>query len=287
MEIRQSFSMLMLDPEQLVILKKDGACTFKIPEWAFDLQYPGHYRRRIVSVQLTMPCIVGPYQNVAATLTFINGKLNKLGKEGGTALFPFGGSKMVATSSAQNDGGQFDLNFRDERYLPFEGAGAVESEWRLELPALRSFDYNAIADVIFHISYRSKYDGVFKLKVEDINNPNGLLSRLNTITDSNPLKKLISMKHDFPNEWHLLNQPSNIADMEIELRKENFPYFANVSSIYGIATNAYSLDSNNNLDVNNSHGISFTASTYKVLIPSTFGDGNFKDLMFIVQYKIG
>jgi len=36
----------------------------------------------------------------------------------------------------------FDLNFRDERYLPFEGAGAI-SVWQLELTqdrALRQFD---------------------------------------------------------------------------------------------------------------------------------------------------
>ncbi|MBK8644841.1 MAG: hypothetical protein IPN15_22265 [Saprospiraceae bacterium] len=217
MEIRQSFSMLMMDPAALVELRKDGACTFKIPEWAFDLQYPGHYRRRIVSVQLTMPCIVGPYQNVAATLTFINGRLNKLGKEGGTVLFPFGGSKMVATSSAQNDGGQFDLNFRDERYLPFEGAGAVESEWRLDLPtALKSFDYNAIADVIFHISYRSKYDGVFKGVVE---------GNLKASINDGGLKRLVSLRQEFPELWYELERNGST---NFDLSKVKFPYFANV-----------------------------------------------------------
>jgi hypothetical protein len=40
--------------------------------------------------------------------------------------------KAIATSNAQNDSGVFELSFRDERYLPFEGAGAV-SEWSLEL----------------------------------------------------------------------------------------------------------------------------------------------------------
>ena len=47
----------------------------------------------------------------------------------------------------------FNLDFRDERYLPFEGAGAV-STWRLELPSLvRSFNYDTITDVILHMSY--------------------------------------------------------------------------------------------------------------------------------------
>ena len=40
--------------------------------------------------------------------------------------------KAIAASNAQNDSGIFELNFRDERYLPFEGAGAI-SEWSLEL----------------------------------------------------------------------------------------------------------------------------------------------------------
>ena len=48
-------------------------------------------------------------------------------------LDDFGAVQSIATSHAQNDSGLFELNFRDERYLPFEGAGAV-SEWRIELP---------------------------------------------------------------------------------------------------------------------------------------------------------
>ncbi|HEY3089517.1 MAG TPA: hypothetical protein VII16_14820 [Actinomycetes bacterium] len=39
----------------------------------------------------------------------------------------------VATSTGQNDAGVFEFSFRDERYMPCEGAGAV-SDWRLELP---------------------------------------------------------------------------------------------------------------------------------------------------------
>ena len=31
----------------------------------------------------------------------------------------------IATSTAQSDAGVFEFNFRDERYMPFEGAGAV------------------------------------------------------------------------------------------------------------------------------------------------------------------
>ena len=77
--------------------------------------------------------------------------------------------KAIAASSAQNDSGVFELSFRDERYLPFEGAGAV-SEWSLELfsdlpannpepanldfgTALRQFDYGIISDAVLHVKY--------------------------------------------------------------------------------------------------------------------------------------
>ena len=48
----------------------------------------------------------------------------------------------IAVSTGQNDSGVFELNFRDERYIPFEGAGAI-SKWRIELPGtFREFDYD-------------------------------------------------------------------------------------------------------------------------------------------------
>ena len=82
----------------------------------------------------------------------------------------------------------FELSFRDERYLPFEGAGAI-SEWSLELfndlPSnnpdptnpdfgrpLRQFDYGTITDAVLHVKYTAREDaGPFK---------NGAISHLAT-----------------------------------------------------------------------------------------------------------
>lgn len=62
----------------------------------------------------------------------------------------FGTIQSVVTSSGSKDSGLFETNLRDERFLPFEGAG-VKSTWKLELPvAFRQFDYNTVSDVIFH-----------------------------------------------------------------------------------------------------------------------------------------
>jgi hypothetical protein len=231
MEIRQSFSMRMIDPESLLALRKNGTCpSFTIPEWAFDMQYPGHYRRRIVSVQITIPCVAGPYHNIAATLTMTKGSLRKDSIQDSytdkplAAGFPFRGSSMIATSSANNDGGQFDLNFRDERFLPFEGAGAVDSKWVLELPdQFRNFDYDTISDVIFHISYRSKYDGGdFKNKA------------VATLTGK-ILKRLINLKEEFPDDWYELNKTNPSDSVNIDLKAQHFPFFAQKT---GAVTNA-------------------------------------------------
>ena len=54
------------------------------------------------------------------------------------------GIQSISTSNAQNDSGTFELNFQDDRYLPFEGAGVI-STWRLELGSeYRQFDYDTI-----------------------------------------------------------------------------------------------------------------------------------------------
>ena len=61
--------------------------------------------------------------------------------------------QSIATSHAQNDSGLFELNFRDERYLPFEGAGAISS-WHLEVPAANNeISLAAVSDVIIHLYY--------------------------------------------------------------------------------------------------------------------------------------
>lgn len=130
-----AFSLTQIDAEALVRLREEGACDFELAELYFDLFYPGQYRRRISSVRLTMPCITGPYTNVGATLTLTGSKIRNQPKLGAANLVdvPLRRSVSVATSTAQNDAGVFEFSFRDERYMPFEGAGAV-STWRLLLP---------------------------------------------------------------------------------------------------------------------------------------------------------
>lgn len=62
------------------------------------------------------------------------------------------------TSGASNDSGLFEANLRDERYLPFEGAGAIWI-WSLELIALgnmASFDHETLSEVVLHLRYTAR-----------------------------------------------------------------------------------------------------------------------------------
>ncbi len=151
LELTKHISLGQVDPLALVRLKTTGACDITLPEWLFDLDHPGHYQRRIKTVSLTVPCIVGPYTSVNATLSLTNhgtrvtedvaagygDPLNPDGERFAKVDVPI---QAIATSTAQDDSGLFELHFDDERLLPFEGAGAV-STWHLDLPpADNAFD---------------------------------------------------------------------------------------------------------------------------------------------------
>jgi receptor-binding and translocation channel-forming TcA subunit of Tc toxin len=68
--------------------------------------------------------------------------------------YRFGPIQSIATSTGRNDAGLFEVAFRDERYLPFEGAGAI-SRWRIELPReTNAFDVDTLSDVVIHLPTR-------------------------------------------------------------------------------------------------------------------------------------
>lgn len=207
LEVEQSFSVAGLDPRALLALRETGTCTFRIPESAFDLAYPGQYRRRIKAVRVSIPCVTGPHLNVSATLRLTRSHVRRLPRlDAELVEVPLRHTTAIATSSAQADGGVFELSFRDERFLPFEGAGAV-SEWTLELPAtFRGFDYQTISDVVLRIGYTAEEDGALRTEVERaITTVAGSL-RTRLETDGVPL--LLSLRHDAPDTWHqLLRSP--------------------------------------------------------------------------------
>ena len=67
-EMIKHISLQQLDPMALIELREKGKCEFSISEILFDMDFPGHFMRRIKSVALSIPCIAGPYTSVNATL---------------------------------------------------------------------------------------------------------------------------------------------------------------------------------------------------------------------------
>ncbi|PYK36560.1 MAG: hypothetical protein DME54_00380 [Verrucomicrobia bacterium] len=207
------------------------------------------------SVSLTLPCVTGPYTTIACTLRLLKNGIRITTANGDNGYphntddqglpsdddrfvennIPF---KAIAASNAQNDSGVFELSFRDERYLPFEGADAI-SDWSRELfsdlpsnnpdPAnpdfsrpLRQFAYKSISDAILHIKYTPREDaGPFK---------NGAIAHLRDYFSQDgatPSLRMLNLRNEFPTQWNRFLNPSNPAKgnmFELEMSPELFPF---------------------------------------------------------------
>lgn len=225
LELEKTVSLLSLDPVKFVAFKggmQGGADTmgkldFEFSEKLFDFDFPGHYCRKIKSITISIPAVVGPYQNINAILVqnrnsvvvqsddMMSGVKYLLDPTdpapGPDVLRQNHLSQQVAVTRGMNDSGLFVLDFRDDRYLPFEGTGAVSS-WTLNLPPeTNRFDFGNISDVIVKIQYTAKDGGTtFANQV-----------RQHLHSDSAPYPytpaKIIDLKQAFPSDWFALFSP--------------------------------------------------------------------------------
>lgn len=230
LEITKNISLAQMAPLSLVQLKQTGECTINLPEWLFDMDYPGHYMRRIKSVSVSVPCIVGPYTSVNCQLSLVRNETridatvaagtpySRVDENDRRFVTELGSISSIATSNAQNDSGMFELNFNDDRYLPFEGSGVI-SQWQIDMPRENNyFDFASISDFILHIRYTSRNGGT-QLATEANH-------ELQTILPNSGMR-LFSLRHDFPTEWYRFLNPIGGADQElvIDLKAEHYPFF--------------------------------------------------------------
>jgi hypothetical protein len=245
-ELTKHICLSQLDASALQLLKTNRECWINLPEELFDMDYPGHYLRRVKTVSLTIPCVAGPYTTVSCTLTMTKNSVRVNNTSG--VSYPrklvsgvpaddprfrdaVGSIQSIATSTAQNDDGLFELSFRDERYLPFEGAGAI-SQWHLQLPSgVTAFDYSTISEVILHLKYTSR-DGGEGLRQDAATS---LQTRVNSMLVSlkdTGLTRLFSARREFPTEWYAFLNAGAGADqvLTLNLTPDRFPYFASVAA---------------------------------------------------------
>ena len=243
LEITKHVSFRQLCPTALLQLKMTGSCTVTIPEWLFDRDCAGHYMRRLDTVKVSIPCTVGSLTSVNCTLTLqqstvrtssqAGGQYERSGDSDSRFTDYFGSIQSIVTSGAVSDSGMFDPNTRDDRYRPFEGAGAI-STWNLTLPAIPSFDYSTITDVILHISYTARDGG------QALAGP-ATKATENALADATkaPSYLLLSLRHDFPTEWYAFTS-GGTAQFSAILPRTYFPYTTQGATLSNIQLTLYS-----------------------------------------------
>ncbi|KAH8598521.1 hypothetical protein B0O99DRAFT_669787 [Bisporella sp. PMI_857] len=213
-ELSKHLSLRLHFPFAFLQLKTLGWCELEVPEWMFDLDYPGHYMRRIKNVSVTIPCVVGPYTGVHCRLQLLSSGIRLspsipteakcccTGKCTGdeTCAYDsyeglsrqFMASEAISTSTGQTDSGLFELNFRDERLVPFEFAGAV-SRWRIELPPENNlFDLDSLSDFVIHLSYTAREGGPLLRRVANKS------AQCHLPGDG---VRFFDIRHEFPTLW--------------------------------------------------------------------------------------
>jgi hypothetical protein len=232
LEMTRHVSLRQLDPMALIQFRVAGTCTVTIPEWLYDRDCPGHYMRRIKSVALSIPSVVGPYASVNCTLSLqaSSVRISPLLANGAYGRDPsqddirfvdyFGATDVIVTSGASNDSGMFETNLRDERFLPFEGAGAIGT-WILTLPGdLRAFDYSTISDVILHVRYTAREAG----------DPLGStatseLKKIFADATRSPQALILNLKYDFPTEWAAFVNATGNTPFTATISSAFLPYY--------------------------------------------------------------
>ncbi|MER2473077.1 Tc toxin subunit A-related protein [Photorhabdus laumondii] len=122
-----------------------------------DLNIRGDYPaslgniRRIKQISVTLPALLGPYQDVQAILSY--------GDKAGLA----NGCEALAISRSMNDSGQFQLDFNDGKFLPFEGIAIDQGTLILSFPNASTPEkgkqttmLKTLNDIILHIRYTIK-----------------------------------------------------------------------------------------------------------------------------------
>jgi hypothetical protein len=234
LEITKNISLLEINPLALLDLKTKGVCTFRLSEELFDYDFPGHYNRQVKTVSLAFD--IGKGKDMSATLTQLSSKLvmapdikavkhviDPSNEATTNVRVNWRANQQVALSHVDQyteNNGMFELNFGDERYLPFEGTGAV-SNWRLELNGKKgSYNPSDLLDVIIRFRYTAQQGGS-----RFANEVKGLLKPYNATS-------FFDMAYNFPDEWVALTEGDS-NEVGIFFTPEMFPNMSS-SKIIGL-----------------------------------------------------
>ncbi|AWK40888.1 toxin [Photorhabdus laumondii subsp. laumondii] len=135
---------------QLKLTNNTLSATLTLQDLKLKDDYPEEMQlgktRRIKQISVSLPSLLGPYQDVQAVLSY-----------GGDATGLAKGCKALAVSHGLNDNGQFQLDFNDGKFLPFEGIDINDKgTLTLSFPNATSKQktiLQMLTDIILHIRY--------------------------------------------------------------------------------------------------------------------------------------
>jgi Tc toxin complex TcA C-terminal TcB-binding domain len=250
-ELTKHVSLRLHFPIAFLKLRATGSCEIDIPEWMFDLDYPGHFMRRIRNLTVTIPCVTGPFTGVHCRLTLLAsmtridprrsapahecccpqpccdecGEEERLAREYAPCaddpriVRQYGAREAIATSGGRDDSGMFQLDFNDQRYLPFEYMGAV-SRWRIELPPDNNyFDIDSLTDFVIRLGYTAREGGA------PLREAAFAAARRRLPGDG---WRFFELRHDFPDAWQQLRdsarEEGGHARLRLRLERQMFPF---------------------------------------------------------------
>ena len=226
MEITKNISLLKLDPMAFFQLKTKGVCEFRLTEALFDYDYPGLFKRQVKTISLAFD--IGEGQYIDAVLTQLNNKviveddikavkylLDAKGTPPTTIRNDWRANQQVALSHVnpqyEENNGLFELRYWDDRYLPFEGTGAV-SLWRLELNGQDGVNYKRddILDVTIKLRYSANQGGT-----AFANEVKAALKPYNTTS-------FFDIAYNFADEWNNF-MVNDEKDLTLTFNRDMFP----------------------------------------------------------------
>jgi hypothetical protein len=224
LEITRHVSLRDDAPTTFQELLATGVCKLKVSEALLDGDFPGHYFRRIKTVAMSVVGATARFANVNCTLTLLENGIRtsanasgsyEQGEDEGDSRFlmNFAPIQAIATSRPESDSGMFELRFDDDRYLPFEGAGAI-STWRIELrQADNAIDLGQLSDVVLSLSYSARSGGA-PLEAA------ARASRDKALSGGKlepPPCHRVSLRRDVPGLWAKLAEAAPGKDVALEL----------------------------------------------------------------------
>jgi len=167
-------------------LQMRGKLQFHLTQLLFDRDHPGHYCRQISSVEVDLPVLTGPYENVRATLVQTGSMLATIGSRASVEYLhqPQAGvappdvqinlrsGQQIVLSMGINDNGITTMKPDEGLLNPFESTGAV-SRWELRFPWPKKEPQAgmlaSLTDIIVRIRYTAKAgEPPFMRTVEDL-----------------------------------------------------------------------------------------------------------------------